>query len=128
MKKTINISIGKLVEAIHISTPEKDYSELESKISEMLLKAVNNVNIEVSNAGLVNQHIDELAQHLNSNYNIPVEIEHSILKSIVAEIRRLQYHEDTTIGLYAIDRKPKEVSYKWIKKEAFRIKKTDNVL
>ena len=128
MKTTININIEKLVEAIHVLTPEKDYSELESKITETLLKAVNNVNIKDSNVGLVNYQIDELSQHLSSNSNKPIEIEYSILKNIVSEIRRLQYHEDTTIGLYAIDRKPKEVSYKWIKKQAFRIKKADNVL
>lgn len=40
------------------------------------------------------------------------------------ELERLKYHEATTIGLWVIDRNPKEVSYEWIKENAYQIKPT----
>jgi len=38
------------------------------------------------------------------------------------EIRKLVHHKDTTVGLWAIDRNPKEVSKEWIENNAFQIK------
>lgn len=40
------------------------------------------------------------------------------------ELDRLKYHEATTVGLWVIDRNPKEVSYEWIKENAYQIKPT----
>lgn len=36
-------------------------------------------------------------------------------------IQELQHHKDTTVGLYAIDRNPADVDYKWILKNNFQI-------
>ncbi|MBT0551584.1 hypothetical protein [Riemerella anatipestifer] len=47
-----------------------------------------------------------------------------ILKEEIKEIERLKYHESITIGLWAIDRNPQEVSYEWIKENAYQIKPT----
>lgn len=126
--KPIVLNIQKLVESIHITTPEKDYSQIESIITEILLKAVTSVNILDSAPITINDHIDEMEQILKERPNLPIEIEASILSSIISELKRLQHHEIYTVGLWAIDRKPKKVSHKWIKKQAFKIKKTDNVL
>ena len=45
-----------------------------------------------------------------------------ILKKDKTEIRKLVHHKDTTVGLWAIDRNPKEVSKEWIENNAFQIK------
>jgi hypothetical protein len=56
---------------------------------------------------------------------IEVSIKVKDLIRMFSEINRLRYHEATTIGLWAIDRNPKKVSHKFIKKESFRIKKLE---
>lgn len=128
MKAQIILNVQRLVENIHVTTSEKDYSQIEYKITEMLLKAVNGVSAIELAPNMLNHHIEEMEQILKEHPNSPIEIEASILSSIISELRRLQQHEVYTVGLWAIDRKPKKVSYKWIKKQAFRIKKNDSCL
>lgn len=38
------------------------------------------------------------------------------------ELKRLRYYHDTSIGLWCVDKNPKDVSYNWIVKNAFRLK------
>ncbi|GET46469.1 hypothetical protein [Capnocytophaga felis] len=46
------------------------------------------------------------------------------IDDVAKELERLKYHEATTVGLWAIDRDPKEVPYNWIVKTAFQIEAT----
>lgn len=43
------------------------------------------------------------------------------LESILQEVKELQYFKDTSVGLWCIDRDPKEVSKEWIEEHAFRL-------
>ena len=38
------------------------------------------------------------------------------------ENERLEYYETTTLGLWCIDRDPKDVDVKWIRRNAFQLK------
>lgn len=49
-----------------------------------------------------------------------------VVEHMLNEMRRLKYHETTTVGLYAIDRHPSEVSKRWIEENAFRITPPDS--
>jgi len=42
-------------------------------------------------------------------------------KRLIKENEFLNYFRDSSIGLYCIDRNPKEVTKKWIEKYAFRL-------
>lgn len=109
------------------------YKQLREKITAEKLKCKNPKVQKILYATVIDEIsevsdcIKDFEQILKNNPDSDLEINPIIAKGLYAELKRLQYHEDTTIGLYAIDRKPKKVSYKWIKKQCFRIKKTDNV-
>ena len=47
-------------------------------------------------------------------------MEEKILQ-LEARIRELEYYQDTTIGLWCIDRNPKEVTKEWIEENAFQL-------
>jgi len=44
------------------------------------------------------------------------------LESALEEIKKLQHFKDSTIGLWAMDKDPKETTKEWIDENAFRIK------
>ena len=39
----------------------------------------------------------------------------------MAKQKKLQYYHDTTIGLWCIDKNPKDVDIEWIRKNAFQL-------
>ena len=130
MKKSITININSLVEnlsVVDVNAKSDDVKKLASLVQKSLLAAITDANKEVVKPNTIDFEINIIERHLNAEPDSNIEIEPSKMLKIIAELKRLQYHEDTTIGLYAIDRKPKKVSYKWIRKQCFRIKKTDNV-
>ncbi|MCK0199199.1 hypothetical protein [Ornithobacterium rhinotracheale] len=51
---------------------------------------------------------------------IAQQLRHKV-RSERKELNRLKYHEAITIGLWVIDRNPKEVTHKWIKENAYQI-------
>ena len=130
MKKSITININSLVKnlsVVDVNASSDDMKNLEKLVQETLSRVIKNANKEFVEPSKIDIDINIIERHLNAEPDSNIEIEPSKMLRIIAELKRLQYHEDTTIGLYAIDRKPKKVSYKWIKKQCFRIKKTDNV-
>ncbi|MDR0830389.1 MAG: hypothetical protein LBN95_09830 [Prevotellaceae bacterium] len=66
------------------------------------------------------------------------EIEEKVLNALTnainaagpKELENLRYHKDTSVGLWCIDRNPKEVSKEWINENAFQLTydDSDNVL
>lgn len=44
------------------------------------------------------------------------------MKFTKENFKKLEHHYDTTIGLYCIDKNPKDVSKEWIEKNAFQLK------
>ena len=43
------------------------------------------------------------------------------IRKLLRKVRELQYHKDTTVGLWCIDRDPKTVSKQWIDENAFQL-------
>lgn len=43
------------------------------------------------------------------------------IRELLRKVRELQYHKDTTVGLWCIDRNPKTVSKQWIDENAFQL-------
>ncbi|GEM_PF-5647982 len=43
------------------------------------------------------------------------------IRELLRKVRELQYHKDTTVGLWCIDRDPKTVSKQWIDENAFQL-------
>lgn len=94
MEININNLIGKVEIHYHSNEPQEVVG-LEDAISEILGKVVSGAVADIS--------------------QVPSEEK---------ELDRLKYHEATTVGLWVIDRNPKEVSYEWIKENAYQIKPT----
>ena len=129
MKTVINLNIEKLIDNLIINSNPSDFEQkLSGAAQEAILKSMNNVLSQIDHPSEGQNYIKDFEQILKNNPDSNLEMNPTIAKGLYAEIQRLQYHEDTTIGLWAVDRKPKKVSYNWIKKNCFRIKKIDNVL
>lgn len=44
----------------------------------------------------------------------------------IRQIEQLSYYHDTTVGLWCIDRDPKDVSIEWIRENAFQLEPTNS--
>lgn len=154
--KPVIINIKSLIENFIIEDATNSSENIQEKIIEALLKAINDVNLSGaekkepnnSKASPLEQAFHKAnyskeskikgfnsVNELDPKYSITDDtndtemvIKVKDLNQLFTELKRLRHHEATTIGLWAIDRKPTKVSYKWIKKEAFRIKKLDTCL
>ncbi|MGR3790071.1 hypothetical protein ACUXZJ_11345 [Flavobacterium sp. TN-1] len=82
-------------------------------------KLIDNISITHPSQADNHQALNEQPEH----NEIEVLIKASDLSEMINEIKRLRYHEATTVGLWAIDQKPSKVNHKWIRKNAFKIKK-----
>lgn len=85
-------------------------SELESDKEDLneqgaCLASLDIINDKIQEL-LIGKNIDESDETINIS---------------MSEYKRLKLHEDFTNGLYVIDRNPNEVSYEWIKKNAFQL-------
>jgi len=109
-EKTININIGSLIESLELHGNDYEMLEAKHKIEESLLKILD------SAVGSYKKRVHHTI-HLKDM---------EIVQDMIKEMARLKYHETTTVGLYAIDRHPSEVSKKWIEKNCFRITSPDN--
>lgn len=126
--KPIIINIHNLVENLSVTDSVQGRQELEDSITETLHKVIQNAQLEDEHTTNNQSKIESTSSGNINTAECYVSLKIKHLNALLDELNRLRYHEDTTIGLYAIDRNPKKVKYKWIKKHAFRIKKTCNVL
>lgn len=122
--KPIVINIHNLVENLSVTDSVQGRQELEDSIAETLHKVIQNAQFEDEHTANNQSKIESpISCSIDiSECYVSLKIKH--LNALLEELKRLRYHEDTTIGLYAIDRNPKKVKHKWIKKHAFRIKRT----
>ena len=133
--KIINITIEKLIENFSITGEvDKSKDDIKNVVQELLLYSINNAALlndtskKPKLSQVLHNYFNEAEIDLIKNPTSVIEVNANVMQDIISEFRRLQYHEDTTIGLWAVDRKPKKVSRKWIIENSFRIKKTDTVL
>lgn len=110
MSKTININIRSLIENFEHKGNDTEMLEAKHKIEDELLKILD------SAVGSYKKRVHHTI-HLKDM---------ECVQEMMKELARLKYHETTTVGLYAFDRHPGEVSKKWIEKNCFRITSPDN--
>ena len=122
--KPIIINIHNLVENLSVTDSVQGRQELEDSITETLHKVIQNAQLEDEHTTNNQSKIESTSSGNINTAECYVSLKIKHLNALLDELNRLRYHEDTTIGLYAIDRNPKKVKYKWIKKHAFRINRT----
>lgn len=109
----INIEnlIGKVEIHYHSNEPQEALG-LENAISKIISNAVAGIS-QVSSEDILHEMKEKDKTRIEPDAKITTQ-----------EFNKLKYHEAITIGLWVIDRNPQEVSYEWIKENAYQIKPT----
>jgi hypothetical protein len=112
----IVINIGSLVDKVeitaHPSASENQLKNLQDKVRQTLLEVLNNA--------------DKICGHSKADPKECLRIENNKLTCSIGcdkdcYLRKLEYHKDTSVGLWCFDQDPKMLDLGWIRTHAFRL-------